>query len=308
MELATGELPLSEDKLEIVPRDLLYAIVQVPVVALNIPWERYPVIEVQCRYRDAANGVSEDQVYLLDAQHTYTTWPVFLRDPAKKSFDYKVIYRAADNRDAEMPWVTSDEGFVTLRDPFPAKRTLAVVPQLNWNAVDRAFVDLSYQDGNGGRSDGSFELSAADRGTKTFTVDLKDPDRRQIDYEVTILFTDGRMAKVPSSSTIEPRLFITADMRGRRLVPVRPADADFAAQHLTALDVDLRYQDPAHGLAAADSLTFKSAADKGLFAFDYVDPEKSGLEYKTTAHYDNGLSREGDWTAFGGAELVLPVA
>ena len=296
------------DNLEINPREL-YAIVYVPIVALNFPWDRYPQVEVHLKYTDVANGIRMADTLILDQSHADQTWKMFVRDPANTQFQYQLIYRAADNRDITAAAVMSDEESITLRDPRPNKRTLTVVPSFNWALVERAFVDLSYSDTDADLyAEDSFEFSADNAASKTFKVDLLNPDHRQITYQVTVLFKGGRMMVVPKSVTVDRRIILRSDMQGHRFVTLQPKPIDFATKRLQEMQVEMRYEDQDAGLSFADLFTYKSSSDRANFEFDYVDAHKSMYQFRTTYHYTNGMSRTTEWATASADVLAIPVA
>lgn len=308
ISLSSAPTIVTVDNLEINPREL-YSLVHIPVVALSFPWERYPQVEVHLRYTDDRNRIKMDDVLLLTQAKPEHLWKIFVRDPQRTQFQYKLIYRAVDNRDVETAFVDTDEERVTIRDPRPNKRTLTVVPSLDWATVERAFIDLTYQDDeNDVFNDASFEFNSIDSASKTFKVDLVNPERRLIAYQATILFKNGRMLEVPRSVTGERRIILRSNMRGHRIITVRPKPTDFATARLREIQVELRYDDMDEGLSFADRLNFLSPDDLGTFEFDYADDQKSAYEYHVTYWYLNGMSRSIDWTSAKTNDLFIPVS
>jgi hypothetical protein len=296
------------DNLEINPREL-YSIVPVPIVALSFPWERYPQIEVHLKYTDESNSIRMDDVLLLDQARGEQTWKMFVRNSQQKQFQYKLIYRAADNRDIETPFTQTDDERITIRDPRPNKRSLSVVPNLDWNLVDRAFVDLTYDDPKHDVfAEQSFEFSQPDSGSKHFKVDLVNPDYRKIAYQVTILFKGGRMMEVPPSVTNERRIVLRTDMQGHRLITVQPKQVSFATKRLAEIQVELRYEDEDAGISFSDLLSFQAMDEAHTFEFDYANPQRSAYQYRITYRYLNGLSRSLDWSSAASDTLTIPVA
>jgi hypothetical protein len=308
VELHSAEETVDVDFLEINPREL-YAIVPVPVVALGFPFERYPQVEVQLQYDDEANGIRLDDTLVLTKERPEQLWKLFVRDRARTAFRYKLTLRGAESRDLVLPWVTSDEERVSVRDPRPNKRTLSIAPNLDFAQVERAFVDVRYMDPEHDIfAEESFEFSESDKASKTFRVDLVNPERRAVDYKVTLLFKQNRLVlEVPPSVTLDRRIVVRSDMRGHRLVRVRPEAVGFAARRLRELRVQVRYEDAESGLSFADSFGFRSAQDAATFEFDYVDEQKDAIEYRVDYLYTNGMVRSTEWTPGGGDELVVPI-
>ena len=294
--------------LEVMPREL-YSISPVPIIALNFPWDRYSHVEVQTRYADPDNGIRQDDSFLLDKDHAEQTWKMFIRDPDRTSFSYKLVHRGVDHRDLVGPWIETDEERIVLRDPFPAVRSLMIVPAFDWTQVDRAFVDVSYHDDTHGIvKEETFEFTAEAKATRTFRVALEDPERRLVSYRVTIIGKDGSVVEIPPSFTLEPRITVRGDMRGHRIVTFQAEPKDFAASKVREMTVQARYHDPEHGLQFADSFVLKAAGDSAHFEYDYVDGGPDVFEFKVVRRLTNGLARETQWTSSGETELTVPVS
>jgi len=102
------------------------------------------------------------------------------------------------------------------------------VPNFNWEEVERAFVDVSYEDKVNHISESeSYEFNADDKATKIFSVDLRNMDLRTVAYQVTILFIDGISYEVPRSFTRANRIIVHKNLQGHRIVAVHPVAADF---------------------------------------------------------------------------------
>lgn len=306
--LASSPEVVSVDNLEINPRKL-YSIVHIPIVALSMPWNRYPQVEVHLKYTDEPHNIRMDEIVLLTQAQPDQTWKIFVRDPHRTQFQYKLIYRSVDNRDVETSFVETDEERVTVRDPRPNKRTLSVVSSLDWATVDRALVDLVYEDPtNDVYAEASYEFNPDDSASKNFVVDLVNQARRQIAYQVTLLFKNGRMLEVPRSLTNERRIILRSNMRGHRIITVRPRPVDFASKRLREMQVELRYEDMDEGLSFSELVILQSREEQGSFEFDYADDQKFAYEYRVTYWYSNGMSRSTDWSTSKANDLLIPVA
>lgn len=314
-QLTSKEQVLTGDKLEINARgsdtgeNFLYAIVDVPITPLSFPWDLYPQVEVHVQYADDANGVKLNNAFLLDSTHTEQTWKMFVRDPQKTQFQYKLIYYGADNKTIEQPWVTTADQWVRVRDPYPRKRTLAISPDLDWTIVKRAFVDVTYEDkDNNVLEQQSYSFSQTNDADQTFSVSLVNPNRRIVSYEVTLVFNDNHVVKVPRSLTLSTRIIITSDMRGHKIITIHPQAIDFATVNLQQISMDIHYQDQDAGLSYADTFTFKSMGDVAHFEFDYANEAKIAYQYQLAYLYTNNLTRTVDWTQVEDEELILPVS
>lgn len=305
--LTSPEQVTTLDNLEINPREL-YAIVHVPIVALSFPFDRYPQIEVHTRYADPANAIRMDETFLLTKEKPEQEWKIFVRDPRLTQFEYKVIFRAANNRDIERPWVTAEEEQVFVRDPFPNKLRVDVVPNVPWTQVQDLFVDLLYEDKeNNIFQQESLHFAPADSAAKAFTVELRNPALRRVSYNVSIIFSDGRLVEIPRSFTQQRRIIVNANMQGHRIVAIQPQAVDFKAKKIRELKVETRYRDDEAGLSFADAFTFASADDRATFEFDYVDAAKPAYEFRTNVVFTNGMSKATEWEKSDKDDLIVPI-
>ncbi|WP_216324517.1 hypothetical protein [Deinococcus aestuarii] len=299
------------DNLEIDPRaDGLYTLGSVPIVALNFPWERYPVVEVHLRYTDAPNGIRQSDTFLLREDKTEDRWQRFIRDPERAGFLSQIICRAADGRDEIGEWTSSTDDQIIIRDPNPRKHVLAVVPNFRWSEVDRAFVDLLYEDrANGVQQAEAFEFSESQAATRSFVVDLENPELREVSYTVTVLFKDGRTLEIPRSVTRAPRVIVSSQMRGHRVIQVSPpASAAFGQKRLKSVLVSLRYSDADHRLSYRDEFTFTpNTLEPQFFEFDYVDPQRQRYAFDLKYTFVNNLNRTVPDQMSGDGLLQVPV-
>jgi hypothetical protein len=126
-------------------------------------------------------------------------------------------------------------------------------------------------------------------------------------YSATILPKSPRPPiEVPRSVTLDRRVIVRSDMRGHRIIEVRP-DGSPADHALQMIRVDLRYDDLDAGLSFADSFTFRAADDHAAFEFDYIDDAKRRYQYQVTYVSLGGMARTADWQAAAGDTLVVPL-
>jgi hypothetical protein len=302
-EVVTGDVT------EIFTRKL-YEVIPVTVTSLDVPWDRFPRVEVNLGYDDAAHGISADDLVVLDAAHPERTWNLFVAQAGPRAFTATVTYRAADFRDVVLPPVTDDDTTVTVRTPYPSskRRTLEIVPVVDWSRTANVFVDTFYVDAKHRvRVEDSFTFSKDDARPKVFGVDLADVEQRLVSYRVTVVGVDGQVTESPLSQTLDRRILVRPGMLGHRVVTVRPATDDFAAAKVTRLSVELRYVDDDNLISFADTVTL-TGDEPGRFEFDYADAARNDLEYRVRTEWANGLTSQTDWTvADSRRDLVVPV-
>jgi hypothetical protein len=294
------------ENVDITPREL-YTIAPVTVLADNFPWDRYTAVEVHLRYSDPAHAIQQQDLVRLTSDKPDQVWRMFILDPALTRYEYRIVFRAANNRDVERPWVSGDDSQITVRNPFPTRRVVQVVPSFPWAEVDQGFVDLRYEDAaNNVLEEASFSFKQGDA-DESFSVDLQDPTRKTVYYRVSVSYKDGRFVELPESMTNDRRIVARADARGRRIITVRPP-VNFAQRRLKKVSVELRFEDFIANLSFADAFVFESAVVQASFEYQYADEARDKYEYRTQTVFENGLEMSTDWTASDDTELVLRVA
>jgi hypothetical protein len=300
---------LSGEVLEVQPAET-YARVRLPVTAApSYPWDRYPQAQVQLRYEDKAAGIRTDGTVILNKDKPQAEWSYLALDKARRGIAVRVSHRAADGRDLDAGWQVLEADLIELRDPVgPLRLKVDVVPVVaRWEDVEQIFVDLEYEDAaNGVETSASLAFNANDKVTKSFIVDRKDRDRKLVSYRVTTLLKGGAVLEVPRSSTEAPRILVRPDMRGHRIVVVRPP-ADFAAAKLQRVDVELRFTDDANGLRFEDKASFAAPGGRKAFEYDYVDPSRSGFSWRPLYVFSNGMAQQRDWQDLDVDELSIGV-
>ncbi len=309
IKLSSTPETIKIENFEVRPNEL-YGNLPVAIMALDFPWETYSHIEVITKYEDLDNGINIDESFLLDSKKTEAIWNLFTLDPKKTTFSYKLIYRAVDHRDLEMPWAETDNEKITIRDPFPNKRKISFVPAVNWTEVKNIFVDVTYEDEeNSIREQQAVSFNESDNNPKEIVLqEFKNPEQRIIQYKVTLLFTDGRILEVPTCQTLTDRVFITPQMRGHKIITIDPGGIAFKAKKIKEAKLTVKYEDIEAGLSFNDSFSFATAKDRiRYFEYDFMDAEQAELQYQLTLHHTNGMNKSTDWIKSNEDELTLSI-
>jgi hypothetical protein len=287
---------------QLTPEDDLFAIRSVSLVAENVPWDRFPSVEVHLRHRDEAHGIDEQHLVKLSQEQVDAVWPMFVVDRANTAYEVRTVMRAADNNDVDSGWVTTDDEQITVRNPFRA-RILEVVPNLSWAEVQDVFIDVRYEDpDNDVLVEDSLHLSEGAAAPR-FVVDLRDPNRTAIEYTVTFTFKDGTSKQLPPSVTHDRRIMVSPAMRAHRVVEILPP-ADWATRSVRNITVETRFEDFVENLTFGGRFDLDAPDARARFEFDYADEARNRYEYRYTVVFANGLTRTVDWTASDQAQLT----
>jgi hypothetical protein len=300
-EMITG------DVFEVSPR-ALYSIQPVKVMVLKstFPWDRIGHVEVQLRYTDPQNQLRTAETIFLDKDNKEKTWNLFLLDPTKFQYQYKLIYHVDRGKDIELGWADTDREQIPIPNPFSNRHNVSIsVASLVWNDTDRVFVDVRYEDQeNGLNQSEAFKFQSGDA-DKSFSVDLVDASRKLVNYSVVFFLKDGSTIEIPESGTLRSFITISRKMKGHRIVTVRPKPVDFAQKKVKEMSVELVYK--SEDEEWTDRFTFEDKQGLEYFEFNYTDAAKTKYRHKETYLFTNGLSRETDWAESDASELKLSV-
>lgn len=313
-KLVSGELPLIEgDAIEISPRrDDLYDVMRVPINLIDAKWDLYPTVEVSCRYQDAENGIDIEDAFAFNQATAAagSTWPLFLVDPTRRTFSHRVVFHGADGRTVDKGWVESEEGQIRVADPFPRRRSLqVVVPSglFETGGLDQAFVSVRYEDpANAVAKEQQLSFTKADAAGKTFSVELVNPELRDVHFQAKLLYSNGYVAEIPPSTTAEDVLILREGLRGHRAVTI-VADGDFAALGLREVLVDASYADTTAQLSYTDKILLTPGATRGRFEYEYVDAAKDSFSYVVTQRFSNGMEKRAEPVVSDATEIRVAV-
>ena len=305
-KLVSGNLTAIGDVLDVEPRNDLYGVTVVPIRAFGFPWDRYPSVEVECRYIDKANGINLVPSAVMNSQNQEVDWSLFVCDPTLRSFDYRLTYSLAAGGTTVSPWITTNAAKIDVLDPFPTKIALTVLAALDWTAFVEALVFVAYPSKTSPIAQQSFTLNQANATGPPFEVDRQDPTQNLIYYEARLVRANGQVWTVPGSVTSDQYLILQDGMKGHQIVSIVPQQVDFAASQIAGIDAQLRYVDPANSLNVTESVSFTSSTDVRTFSYDFLNGQIAA-EYRADIHLNNGQTKSIDWTQISGNVVTIPL-
>jgi hypothetical protein len=303
-QLTSGELTERGDVLSIQPRGALYSTTVVPIRADSLPWDRYPTVEVACRYDDDEHHIHDQASAVLNSGATQVNWPLFLVDPTKRTFSYQLVYAMTSGAPFTTPWLNSEAGRIDIADPFPTKSTLIVLAAVDWSTVDQVLVHLAYPSKANPVVQQNCIFNSGAQGAQSFVADRKDPTQTSIYYEARIISRNGRVSTVPGSVTSDTFLTIQPGMSGHQILEVKSENVDFSSLQVVSIDVQARYSDAANSFSASADFKLTAPGDVQSFAYDYLNPSISP-EYRYDVQFANGQTRSFDWAPASGNTVTI---
>lgn len=293
-----------EDVIDIEPRNDLYGITVIPIRAYSLPWDRYPSVEVECRYDDPQNAIHLEASAVLTSQAAEIDWPLFLRDLTRRSFDYRLTYTLASGGTSVMPWTTTSDGKIDIVDCFASKLTLTVLPALDFTVYSQALVYVAYPGKDNPVAQKSYTFNLGNTAAQLFEAERQNAAQNLIYYEVRLIKNNGRLWTVPGSVTNDRYLILQDGMKGHQIASIQLQQVDFAASHITSIKVQVRYLDPQNGFNTFAEFNMTTNADVETFTYDYMNPQINP-EYRADIVLDNGQTKSVDWTPINHNALTI---
>jgi hypothetical protein len=173
---------------------------------------------------------------------------------------------------------------------------LSVLAALDFSVYTQALVYVAYPSKENPTVQQTYTFSAAKNAAQTFEAERQDATQTEIYYEARFIKANGQLWTVPGSVTSDSYLILQDGMKGHQIVLVQMEPVDFGANHITSVNVQLRYVDPRNSLNVTGQFAFTNSTDKETFAYDYLDPQISP-QYRADISLDNGQTKSIDWAA-----------
>jgi hypothetical protein len=305
--MTSGALTEIGDVLSLQPRGALYSIPVIPIRAEGDIWQRYPSIEVACRYDDPANNIHDQASAVLTSDNPQLTWPMFMVDPTKRTFTYQLVYTMAEGGVYTTPWLNCDAGRLDVEDPFPSKATLMVLAAVDWTQVDQVLAHLAYPDKDNPATQKDYIFNANATAAQVFVADKKDQSQSMIYYEAKIIMKNGRIWSVPGSLTSDSFLTLQAGMHGHQVLTIKPEAVDFNSLSIASVDVYAQYQDPAHNFSSSGAYRLTAQTDVQFFAYEYLDPSIAP-QFRYDVSFSNGQTRSVDWAPASSGTVTIALS
>lgn len=293
--------------IDIEPRGQVYDVTVVPVRAYGLPWDRYPSVEVECQYVDAANSINEQPSAVLNSQNQEIDWSLFLVNPALRTFLYRLTFTLATGGTSTTSWITTSDANINITDPFPTKIDLTVLAALDWTVFSQALVFVAYPSKQNPTTQQTFTLTQSAPSAPVFEAERQDASQIFIYYEARLIQLNGQVWTVPGSVTSDSYLILQNGMKGHQIIAVQSEAIDFSTKNVTEIDVQLRYVDPANSINNTQSFVLNSKGDTRTFAYDFLN-EQITAQYSANIVLGNGQTKSIAWTAVSGNVVVIPLS
>lgn len=164
-------------------------------------------IMVDLTYTDGANDYVQKKTMNLSAATAFFDWtfPVISETGGKVKYAGTIQYK--DGTSAEIPETEATRATIQLGDVVTDRLNISVVPDLlDFATVKLVNVSLHYDDPVNGVSENQDFMFKAGEAAKSWTVDLKDRQKKAFQWNAKFFLTDGSNRTIPPPSDPQHRI------------------------------------------------------------------------------------------------------
>jgi hypothetical protein len=251
----------------------------------------FPEASVSLRYQSRALGHLVEETFKLDKDHQTASWAAIIREESTGSYEYKVDWlRSSDKSILTGEWTSSSSLRLKLDAPVPDHLSVSVISSGNFKdgaePIIHVGVSLHYADpDNGYTQDGTLDFTD-EKQIQTWSVDLRNPQLRDYQYNYSIVYKGGLVKKVPPDGSWlpgQPGFLVVGEKYGLE-VTLYPMLLQYGDND-KVVQVDLKYSDDSNHINAVDSFVFnKDQSSSRTWRVRTADPPGT-LNYSADITY-----------------------
>lgn len=285
----------SERTLEIVP-------------ARNMPFDKFPTVEVELRYVDPISGFTDSSTYLIQSADDKPTYRLRLLKNWSDTILYRLHYHAANGPShSDEEWQETNSNALLISDPFPSRLNIRAIVAGNVNELSSVIVDLQYMDEDNGIMEfGNLYFGEGQlRSPQTWSIKLADPKLRDYQYRQTIITADGGVIMTDWTRSNSPTLVLGKTYAMRMEVHVSSFGPTYAEANISRMVVALTYKDEEGDVHKEDTAVFDDLNDRYTWHVNLKDPARREYSYQVTYELRDGFKVKQEPVTARGSELII---
>jgi hypothetical protein len=304
--LQSPTIQTNATKLVIDPRDL-YQIRPVKALAFNLPFDRYPEVEVDLRYTDPASNVTLSNTSLLAQSNPVADWTYRMNDPLQTTYQYKLTYAVSGADSVTLDFQDTIDPAVLVRDPRPPAFSVMVAPAGDYTKILRIIVEMSYDDTANNVHENDVLTFKDAMSIQQWTPHTQDPSKRQYTYHVIVQYKDGTVRDEPLVASTDAFITVGDVFRRTAHVTVSASGQPFSVVGLAKVRVGLSYDDNANQIHTSTECILTTLADTFNWSYQIVDPTLQSYTYDVTYFSTTGFQRNVPAQPSTAEQLVIPI-
>ena len=226
---------------------------------------------------------------VFDENNQHHEWVEVIGAKVTQAYTYKLTVRTKDDQRIELPEDRSRSGVLVIDSPLRDELEVIVVPAGNFGSgglLSQVLVALRYTYEDGRVEDAIVSL-AKEGDNKKWTVPLVDSSRREYEYQVKVVYSDGVVREDAWRKT-DTNVLSVGDAFSVRveiiptLLAIPPGRFSFGTLHLRFHDA----QDPTYD--SETTLTITEFTKPLSWRFRLASPERRSYSYQLTLYDAEG--------------------
>lgn len=280
--------------------------IKVGLVLGSMP-DTVKTVEVKMTYPGSTLPTAQQSFELSKDKPTATFFTYSGQTGQPGQYRYQISYVLADGQRMTLPEDGSQAETLTIRNPFDQTLTTRFIASADFSVVQKLIVDAHYRDDAHDYVQ-DFHAELLNNGDTTpWIFGLRDPNKRDFDYTVAVLYKNGSRRDLPSQKAqIGGSLPIGEGAVDALQVTVIASTADWTKYSLIL--VYLQYDDPKNSLHVEKNFDFRKENADSDQAWQVLLRDATQRSYGYRLRYigiDHANDRAVDWKTATDAVLVV---
>lgn len=267
------------------PREL-YRRVGVRVLAIGVPFDRFPTVLVDLRADAAAEDIHAETTLELDAGHADQRFTVRVKPDTAVMRRRRLRYIDGHGTETAFDWGAVDDDVMVVGDPFPDVLDVALLGSARFGTeVARLVVELRPLE-QPDRVD--VRVLTRDAPSQMWSYPLHDPRARGYEYRVTVHTVRGEVHEGKWLPGTGAKLVVGEGIAQLRTIQVMLLGKPLGSLGLLGVKVRLAFSDPEADLAAETEQLIVDTARPLSWTYPVAAPERIAYTCQLTLVHGDG--------------------
>jgi len=286
------------------PRDL-YRYVRLQIVAMGVPFDRYPTVVVDLKAADPAAGWSDEATVELSDKTREASYTVRAGTDARVFLQRRIRYLDPQGGEKVLDWDDAGPAILPVGDPLPALLKVQILGSARFGTVVRRII-VEMRPTSAPDQVATFVLTA-DQPSAEWARSLAAGAGLDYEYRVTLYTAANEVRQGQWLPGAPGQLIVGEGIARLRKVQMIFVGQTLAQMKLLALKVRFSFEDPPSNLFAEDEMLVQDTSKPLQWAYPVADPARQQYTYQITAIQADGSIKQSDPIASSDLLIIRPL-
>jgi hypothetical protein len=286
------------------PREL-YRHVRLEIVAMGLPFDRYPTVVVDLKAADPAAGWSDEATVTLTDRSREASYTVRAGVDAKVFLQRRVRYLDPQGGEQVLDWDDAGPALLPIGDPLPALSKVEILGSARFGTVVRRII-VEMRPKSAPDQVATFVLTAAQPSAE-WARSLAAGADLDYEYRVTLYTAANEVREGQWLPGAPGKLIVGEGIARLRQVQMIFVGQTLARMKLLALKVRFSFEDPQSNIFAEEEMLVQDTSKPLQWAYPVADPLRQQYTYQITAIQADGSIKQSDPIASGDLLIIRPL-